>query len=415
MVADRQQRDHEEGDAERHPDQLLLGEVVRLVDRLAGEVDAVDHREAEPVERGDHGEQHRVGVRRDQADHDVRADHQAGQPAAVPEDVGRHLALDADADRGVRPDADGEGEDEQEELRAPPAAVHESHQGRGLGHQPVVPGRRGLGLLVRREVLHGLLGVGEVLGVDAVLDLAGVEVAQPVQLDVGGLVGLGEVEAADRGVEAAEDHDRAVLLADVVLVLGPRPERPRPRPSRGRRPRRRRRAAWPRRSGAAAAVRSARSPGRRRWRRTARRRAGRPGPGRARRCRRSGARGRARRCGRAAAAARPPHRRPGPRARRPARSPASWTSATTQVTLSLLPASRLLRTSSTAAYSGLPVERMSAIRASVEDAARAVAADQEPVAGDEVEDEEVGLAVADRVDRPHDQVAVRVDPRLRPR
>ena len=122
----------------------------------------------------------------------------ASQPPYA-EEVGGHLALDADADGGVRADADGEREDEQEELGAPPAAVHEPHERRGLGHQPVVPACRGRsGSWFGGEVLHGPLGVGEVVGVDAVLDLAGVEVGQPVQLDVGGLVGLGEVEAADR-------------------------------------------------------------------------------------------------------------------------------------------------------------------------------------------------------------------------
>ena len=197
-------------------------------------------------------------------------------------------------------------------------------------------------------------------------------------------------------------------------MLRPRPERRRPRPSRGRRRRRPRRAAWPRRSGAAGAGRSGPPRGRpgRSGRRTARRRAGRPGPGRARRCRPSGDRGRARRCGRAAGGARRRRRRPGPRrvggpARRPSR-----TSATTQVTLSVLPASRLARTSSTAAYSGLPVERMSAIRpsSSTPQAPSLQTSSRSPRL--EVDDEEVGLAVADRVDRPHDQVAVRVDPRL---
>ena len=48
----------------------------------------------------------------------------------------------------------------------------------------------------------------------------------------------------------------------------------------------------------------------------------------------------------------------------------------------------------------------------VEHAAGAVAAQQQPVAGLELEHEQVGLEVVDAVDRLEDQVAVRVDPRL---
>ncbi len=48
----------------------------------------------------------------------------------------------------------------------------------------------------------------------------------------------------------------------------------------------------------------------------------------------------------------------------------------------------------------------------VEDAAGAVAAQQQPVAGLELDVEEVGLGLAHAVERPEDEVAVRVDPRL---
>src|SRR5690606_6988034 len=61
-------------------------------------------------------------------------EHQHREPAAVADQVDRYLPVDAEADGGVRPDADGEREHEQEELRAPPAAVHETHQGPGLAH-----------------------------------------------------------------------------------------------------------------------------------------------------------------------------------------------------------------------------------------------------------------------------------------
>ena len=103
-----------------------------------------------------------------------------------------------------------------------------------------------------------------------------------------------------------------------------------------------------------------------------RHRPGRPRPARAgsRRCRRSGGRGTGRR------RRRPRRPRCGIRRGRSAAAPTSrgWrssdgassaTSATMQVTLSVLPASRLARTSSTAAKSGVPVPRMSSIRSSV--------------------------------------------------
>src|SRR6478752_3125811 len=71
--------------------------------------------------------------------------------------------------------------------------------------------RRVVGLLAG-EVLDGPLRVGEALGADALLDLAGVEVRQVGDHQVGGLVGLGEVQPQQRGVDAAVDDDGAVLL-----------------------------------------------------------------------------------------------------------------------------------------------------------------------------------------------------------
>ncbi len=48
----------------------------------------------------------------------------------------------------------------------------------------------------------------------------------------------------------------------------------------------------------------------------------------------------------------------------------------------------------------------------LEDPARAVAAEQQPVARGELDDEQVRLGLVDAVERPEDEVAVRVDPRL---
>ena len=139
VVAQQDQRRDEQDDAEGHPDELLLRVVVLAPDVLVGQVEPVDHGEAEAVERRDRREQDRVGVRRDQPDRDVGADDQDGQATAVADDVRRHLALDADADRGVRADADGEGEDEQEQLGAPAAPVHEAHDEPGSAPSAGVP------------------------------------------------------------------------------------------------------------------------------------------------------------------------------------------------------------------------------------------------------------------------------------
>ena len=83
-----------------------------------------------------------------------------------------------------------------------------------------------------------------------------------------------------------------------------------------------------------------------------------------------------------------------------------------QVTLSVLPASRLARTSSTAAKSGVPVPRISAIRSSVSvpHAPSLQRKTRSPGLGGELE--EVGLLVADAVEGLEDEVAVRVGPRL---
>jgi hypothetical protein len=51
VVAQQDERGHEQPDPERHPDQLLLGEAVRPAGGLLGQVEPVDDRQAEAVER----------------------------------------------------------------------------------------------------------------------------------------------------------------------------------------------------------------------------------------------------------------------------------------------------------------------------------------------------------------------------
>ena len=97
VVAEHQQRQHEQRDAESHPGQLLAGER-----RVVGEVEPPDHGEAEPVEGGHDGQQHGVGVRRHEPHHDVGDHDERGQPAAVPDQVGRHLLVDTRSRRRRR-------------------------------------------------------------------------------------------------------------------------------------------------------------------------------------------------------------------------------------------------------------------------------------------------------------------------
>ena len=105
---------------------------VRVVG-LVGQVDAVDHRQAEAVERGDDRQQDRVGVRREDADHDVAADDQPGQPGAVGEQVDRQ-ACRRRRDRRRR----------RRRCRRPGsgAAGPARHRGGGGGRSPSGPGVR---------------------------------------------------------------------------------------------------------------------------------------------------------------------------------------------------------------------------------------------------------------------------------
>ena len=86
-----------------------------------------------------------------------------------------------------------------------------------------------------------------------------------------------------------------------------------------------------------------------------------------------------------------------------------------QVTLSVLPASRLARTSSTAAKSGEPVERMSARRPLSSDPEAPSLQSRMPVGLGELHGEQVGVDVVDAVEGLEDQVAVGVGPGVRPR
>ena len=71
-----EQHDGEQRDADARPHQLVGGERAERVvaHRLVAEVDAVDHRQSQPVEADDQRQQDGVGVGRDLADEQVRGD-----------------------------------------------------------------------------------------------------------------------------------------------------------------------------------------------------------------------------------------------------------------------------------------------------------------------------------------------------
>src|SRR3954471_5077556 len=75
--------------------------------------------------------------------------------------------------------------------------------------------------LVGGQPADRLTGVIQAVGVDAVAHGRRVVVGQPVQGDGGAQVGTREPHAGQVRVEPAVDGDRAVMLADVVLVLAP--------------------------------------------------------------------------------------------------------------------------------------------------------------------------------------------------
>src|SRR3954467_6625016 len=70
------------------------------------------------------------------------------------------------------------------------------------------------------EALDGALGLVQAAGADATLDGPRGELVELVDAHVGRLVRVREVDPRDVCLHAPEDRDDAVLLADVVLVLG---------------------------------------------------------------------------------------------------------------------------------------------------------------------------------------------------
>ena len=110
----------------RHPDQLAAGEGLRP-GPAAGPARSMRWIIARPspLSAATTGSSTGSAYGATIPDHDVAAQAQQRQPAAVRDDVGGHGALDAEADRGVGADADDQAEDQQEQLGAAPAAMGE--------------------------------------------------------------------------------------------------------------------------------------------------------------------------------------------------------------------------------------------------------------------------------------------------
>ena len=206
VVADDHEDADEQRDADGHPDQLVLGEGVGVGVLLqVRQVDPVDDREAEPVECADDRQQDRVGVRREEPDHDMAGDAQGGQPAAVRDDVHGEGSLDAEAHRRVGADADEQTEHEQEELG--PAATPVGERGEGVreGHRPAHPAPS-------THSSGSPLGDGDASG-DAEADGADGEGDREVEA-AGEALGLGRCRAVTDGLALGDSGDLAEGLAE---------------------------------------------------------------------------------------------------------------------------------------------------------------------------------------------------------
>ena len=268
--------------------------------------------------------------------------------------------------------------------------------------------------LVGGQAADGVLGVVEAVGVDALAHGRGVVVGEPGQGDVGGLVRLRQADARDVGVHAAEDRDGAVVVADVELLLAPGVRRRPGDPGHaqhgdaGQHPAGHQEAArWPRRVARLLGV------DRVGLDREGHGRGSRPGRARARRCRRPGGRGTG--CGIVGRCERRLRSAAAPTSIgcwSPGSSASSTMSATTHVTLSVRAGLEAGPHQLDGGVVGGAHRQHVGQPAVVEHAARAVAAEQQPVALLDLEVEEVGVDVVDAVDRLEDEVAVRVRARL---
>jgi hypothetical protein len=141
-LADQGEHGHEGRDADGAPDHLEgRGRRAHRADDVArvpgppGLLQPVDHHDAEAVQQGGQRQHQRVRPRRQPADGQVGDAHDDRERQAVGEHPGRDLAVQPEADRGVREHDHGHREDEHAELGAAPPARHGHHarDSRGCG------------------------------------------------------------------------------------------------------------------------------------------------------------------------------------------------------------------------------------------------------------------------------------------
>ena len=134
----------EQGDTHGRPHHLgRRGCARELLCRTAGlllqaEVEAMDHHQAQPVERHRDRQQQRVGVRRDPADHQVRDEADDQRHGRVGDEARGHVAVARRLDRGLGGDDEQHREGEQEQLGIAPG-----RQPQGAGDGVIATGLHG--------------------------------------------------------------------------------------------------------------------------------------------------------------------------------------------------------------------------------------------------------------------------------
>src|SRR4029079_4362561 len=147
-------QDDDDADGDEHGQRAphqLLGRQELAAGAVAGQVQAVDHPQAQPVEqRGDRQHQ-RVGIRGPPPQHQVEAEGERQQPGTVPDQVGRERPVDRQADVEVGHEHDRHGKQQQHQLDVASGARTEGGDG-AHGLRVPVGMARGVGMAPRVAV-----------------------------------------------------------------------------------------------------------------------------------------------------------------------------------------------------------------------------------------------------------------------
>ena len=115
VVAEGDEDGEGDDDAQTGPQHLPRGQAGGEV-VARGQVEPVDHHQAEPVEEGDDGQDDRVGVAGAPAQHEVDAERDEPEDPRVPEEVRWDLAVLGHGDVDVGDDDHGQGEADEQQL-----------------------------------------------------------------------------------------------------------------------------------------------------------------------------------------------------------------------------------------------------------------------------------------------------------